>query len=145
MTNKEKHFGKASIDDTANILLELSGKDRGCGNCVLRDKYCDTKSEEDCITNIKNWLSREAQLTADEMFEELGCEFHSKQPNDIVYSYKVEKYKKYDINIRVMILGSGYIKSAKQGTPQYLLWVTEAEDKAIHKKIEELKNERDIV
>lgn len=29
MTNKEKHFDKASIDDVTNILLELSGKDRG--------------------------------------------------------------------------------------------------------------------
>ena len=41
-----------------------------------------------------------------------------------------------------MHFGNGYIKSATQGTSQYLLWITEEEDKAIHKKIEELKGDK---
>lgn len=75
--------------------------------------------------------------TADEMFEELGYKKVNKSERIVIYTNN-----RFDIIINEDIEEEKkniYTKLAKQGNG---VGITEAEDKAIHKKIEELKNER---
>lgn len=133
MTNRDK-INKMTNKEYAKMLLELSGDNRGCGNCCLSDKYCTTKMGDDCFTNIYNWLSQERELTADEMFEEMGYEcFH------IMFS---EYYKD---NIRIEIKQdkeTGQYNWCKYNELGIIKIYTDKEMKAIYKKIEELKENK---
>ena len=138
MTNRDK-INKMTNEELAQKIL---------GNTNYHCVYCEYHNTPvcskgaDCIEGIKDWLDEEAELTADEMFEELRYKKESRVcclgavsyissshrialfiENDDTGEYKSYRYEK--INIESKCDRS----------------ISEAEARAIHKKIEELKNE----
>lgn len=96
---------------------------------------------------IKEWLDTEIEPTADEMFEEMGykkdlckgyheCVFTRRNEDD-ADEIVIDKtnYGYYYIKHRILYSKYFFEEYTRSHT------ITESEDKAIHKKIEELKNE----
>lgn len=97
---------------------------------------------------IEKWLSEKAKSgTADEMFKELGYERTHNDKNGDNWYVKVKKYKKVIINVLCNPSNVNYSKYSLIGNESKgkydggIAWevITEAEDKAIHKRISELK------
>ena len=133
MKNNFEKIKSMSLIEFKDFLLGMKIDGTGCGNCVLSDKYCNSKLEDTCEANILNWLNSKTDMTADEMFEELGY----KKGNENVY-----ENKKSDIREIIEINEKDY-SYEKYGYTDIegliSIPITEAEDKAIHKKIKELK------
>lgn len=138
MTNREKYIDKASNRDLAELLLDVGIL--GGRKCSYSKKLIDNIVDdiEDCknIKKIEQWLSQEAEETADEMFEKLGYIIYE-TPTTILYN-NINTGPEWQIIIDKVSLHFGKIN--KNNVP---MLITEAEDKAIYKKIEEMKNEKD--
>ena len=104
MTNREK-INKMSNEEFIDFIQDEFGC-RTCSEFNTRDKRCkfEYNCKKDCRKHQLEWFSQEAELNADEMFEELGYEKLTTVDNT------------------------------------WVTYIKDAEDKAIHKKIEELKN-----
>ena len=152
MTNREKYINNASDEELANLLYD---KHKLCDkmNCdnyrqfqEINEMACNMG---ECRKKIKGWLSQEAELTADEMFEEMGYkkEIGYRELSDMIVYYKNVGNDRYD---RIIIESNGhYSKRTQKGygwtNSQDVVRgnsISPNEDKAIHKKIEELKNGR---
>lgn len=83
------------------------------------------------------WLSQEGELTADEMFEELG--YIKVGDFSGCIAYWCDEYKKR-ITIDWNDEATHFAYQKSRGNNSLSDTITEEEDKAIHKKIEELKN-----
>jgi len=67
-TNRDK----ITNEQLATFIFD--GTYKHCDYCILQGKCYSGRCENrgTCINNIVSWLEKEAELTADEMFEELG-------------------------------------------------------------------------
>lgn len=119
MTNREK-INKKSNEELAYKIIDIAQK-------FNSDSFTETKRD------IVQWLSQEAELSADEMFEELGYTVEDQGYCETVYNSRSSHH-------RIRVLKDGRYKKIVDGDySSYTEYITEAEDKAIHKKIEELK------
>ena len=86
MTNREKYIDNASNKALAEQMIKLVRADLTLG-------WTDTRD------SIMKWLSQEVELTADEMFEELGYAVPSQELCSVVYrnidknNVKIRLYK----------------------------------------------------
>lgn len=127
MTNKDK-LVKMSSEDIAKELCNLLNN--------IRDKYQDKGFilNEDYIEEYKEWLDTEIEMTADEMFKKLG--YRKNEDNHYIY------YCQYDLDnacYEITIDKHKYIITHELKLSKLAVATTEAELKAINKKIEELK------
>ena len=146
MTNRDR-INKMSNKEMAKAL----NNDNGCDFCIFskyefcHGKHIDGKNVT-CEEAIEMWLEKEEEQTADEMFKELGYE-------KIIDNSSAAKYQKNEKNETQLIL----IYIDEYETCRYARYcnyqieegkwiygdyefITEEENKAIQKKIEELKN-----
>lgn len=104
------------------------------------DSFTETKRD------IVQWLSQEVELTADEMFEELGYKKEFSDRNGCNYYHKEINRSgvKSEHIIHVLSNESStlYGKYERLDNKEFAANISVAEDKAIHKKLEELKNEQ---
>lgn len=138
-TNREKYIDSMTDKELALFL--------SCGSQII-DNQIDTnpsltddeeirkQAARNC-EEIEKWLSQKVELTADEMFEELGYE--KMKEDKCVFGY-IKAVNSKIIIIEITYQGKREITFSKSGAA-LADNITEAEDKAIHKKIEELKNE----
>ena len=115
---------------------------QGCRN-FLEITGC-SKLSPDCDEEIKNWLEEEVELTADEMFEELGYEITRQNPHNILYIKKERLKCAEEIYFVKTIKEEWEYEKYYIGcddNPQHPLLIREKEHKAICKKLEELKEE----
>lgn len=126
MKNREKYIDNASNENlVATIMAKISTMPRFSSI----DGFTDAGEE------LIEWLSQEAELSADEMFEELGYTVEDQCYCETVYNNRSSHH-------RIRVLKDGRYKKIVDGDySSYTEYITEAEDKAIHKKIEKLKNE----
>lgn len=141
MTNKEK-INKKDDQKLTDFLINVNS-DR-CHICAKKDKcqilHRDVVVDE-CYKGIEEWLKQETELTADEMFEKLGYKKKYSSDYDCIFERKDgEMLDKIIISMnhshcyyynKHRIINNKY--------PVYIVTISEAEDEAIHKKIEELK------
>ena len=132
MTNREK-LDRMSNEEFAEKICEKGM----CGICIIGSETCD----KNCERNIIKWLDKEIEPTADEMFEELM--FFKKKDTPSIIEYVV-KHKlgsleaEFELTIARICDEYRYkFINPKGNIPQY---IGEKLHKAIHKKIEELKN-----
>ena len=143
MTNKER-INKMSCKEFAD---KYTNREQNCEVCAYWDKernYCNSCREsnvDECKVGFIKWLSQEAELTADEMFEELGYKKKYSRDYDCIF-----ERKDGEILDKIIILknhGHCYYynkhRIINNKYPVYIVTISEAEDEAIHKKIEELK------
>lgn len=138
MTNREKYIDSMTDKELALFLL--------CGSQII-DNQIDTnpsltddeekrKQAVRHCSKIEKWLSQETEKSADEMFEELGYEkdtFDEFGADEITYINNNKDHiivKKNGCYIKYNYYDFHY---------NNLKFITEAEDKAIHKKIEEVE------
>lgn len=151
--NRYVHFEEVKItiedwNETIDRIRKLSERLDKLEKCnrtaEAKGKFRNaTQEEKDCSydymlkTSKKNGVNiRDYDKSADEMFKELGYE--KSCINDYVISYK-----KHGLTISITIDGE-YTKYCGNKTVYEIAYITEAEDKAIHKKIEEIqKGEQD--
>ncbi len=74
MTNREKHVNNISNEEVAEFFFtNVHGR---CNYCDYRyTSKCKHGGENlytICVNGIKKWLESKAELTADEMFNEIG-------------------------------------------------------------------------
>ena len=135
MTNKEKHFDNASNEEIAIILRCLSDK---CAYCVYGKDCKNPYDNYECLEGIKQWLSQEAEQTADEMFKELGY----KICDGFLWKWVKLSDDDYHYVTYIWIYNDKFAKwDEKEGGNKNHRLITEDEDNAIHKKIEEIKKE----
>lgn len=119
MTNREKYINNADIVDLYN-LLDWQKVENKFGIKI------------NGTNDIYKWLSQEAESTADEMFGELGWNI------EIDDKYQIEYLDLYRRAIVIRKEDFAYYKYRNGDCVASA--ITEAEDAAIHKKIEELKD-----
>lgn len=117
-----------------------------CKTMTSEELYGNPKHEE--ITDaeliqqeLKN--SRLTNQTADEMFEELGYKLKRDEKFDVgsISRAITYQYKDMQLQIKIALLNHEYIFTKVHKDEN--AYITEAEAKTIHKKIEELKSERE--
>lgn len=148
VTNREKYIDSMTDKELALFL--------SCGSQII-DNQIDTnpsltddeKIRKQAARNceeIEKWLSQEVELSADEMFKELGYKKGNRWCCECVFDRKngdgldrivIDKtnYGYYYIKHRILYNKNFYEEYTQSHT------ISEAEDKAIHKKIDELKGE----
>lgn len=139
MTNREKYIDKVSNEKLAEFIIKANCE--RCDMCLKKDK-CQKMDrdviESECYKGIEQWLSQEAESTADEMFEELQYAIQSEDNYTIKYR-KITKTPYVEIRLHRNTQEEWeYEKYFVEEDNQSEL-ITQKEDKAIHKKIEELK------
>lgn len=122
MINREK-INKMSNEELAYKIIDIAQK-------FNSDSFTETKRD------IVHWLSQEAELSADEMFEELGYIKENEFSGCI--AYWCDEYKKR-ITIDWNDEATHFAYQKSRGNNSLSDTITEEEDKAIHKKIKELK------
>ena len=146
MTNREKHINNISNEEVAEFFFTNVH-----GRCNYCDYHCTSKCKHGgegytiCVDGIKKWLERKAKITADEMFKELGY-VKTKDTKEYKAYKKGRLYIdifKYDMDKNAW----AYIKSKRDpfDDMETTAPIHESEDKAIHKKLEELKNEKKYI
>lgn len=119
---------KKAWDDTLNRLDKLE------------KSYIPTEEEQLKILDEINAEPKQ-EKTADEMFEELGYKRIETNHNwYIAYQYEEERGGMTACERIIIDTSHNLYRYAKQDREERSCAITEAEDKAIHKKIEELKN-----
>ena len=137
MTNRDKINKMTNNDMGVTIFTAITG---------IQKKYLNHNSFEICDRFI-GWLSQEAELTADEMFEELGYEkyehdaYDEFDSNELYYTMQQNETVKKRIEILKEMLCYKCFTIPENSGFEY---ITEAEDKAIHKKIAELRLAKEI-
>ena len=125
MTNKEKFLNEIILFTDNDLATFMYAYKIATNDDILNKKDLT-------IADYKKWLSKEAESSADEMFKELGYE-----KLEDGYSYK----NKNDEIICISKQGYKYLKTLDRFIGGAVLnFITEAEDRAIHKKIEEIEN-----
>lgn len=130
MTNREKYINNASDEELASKLIELERKFHS---------FKWRKTYEELI----KWLQQEAEETADEMFEKLGYEKYEHDAYDEFDSSELYYTKQQNENVKKKIEILKEMSCYKCYTvPENsgFEYINKEEDKAIHKKIEELEN-----
>ena len=123
MTNRDK-INKMTSEEFAEALTSF----------VMGAVYSPSRDKTKSINKqIADWLDTEIKQTADEMLEELGYKASKEYETPITILYDNAEIRQIIIDKVSLCYG----KRTKYNAP---MLISEAEDKAIHKKIEELKN-----
>ncbi|MBR1453596.1 MAG: hypothetical protein IJ593_03015 [Lachnospiraceae bacterium] len=120
-----------------NIVKNLSELKEICYHHELAIERLENVNQND-----DNKQDKESEKTADEMFEELGYVITYK--NGILYVYDKKDDKGYIERISIYCTKNSSIYKKEVGSGDEFVvgsYISKAEDKAIYKKIEELKNE----
>lgn len=128
MTNREKYIDNASNEKLAFIIMS---------KISTMPRFSNIDGFTDAGRELIEWLSQEVEPTADEMFEELGYIKENEFSGCI--EYWCDEYKKR-ITIDWNDEATHFAYQKSRGNNSLSDTITEEEDKAIHKKIEELKN-----
>lgn len=148
MTNREKHINNIFNERMAIKIYNENIKK--CNYCINNNTQCWVcKTGEThphyCIEKIELWLKEDAELTADEMFEELGYETEDPEVYTILYTKDEPNKDTRFIRLHKNINGEWeyekYYDETTSRKPNISLLITKAEHEAICKKLEELKGE----
>lgn len=140
MTNKER-INKMSCKEFAD---KFTSREQCCEVCAYWDKernYCNSCYEsnvDECKDGFIKWLSQETELTADEMFEELEYAIQLLDAHTIKYR-KITKTPYVEIRLHRNTYDEWEYEKYFVEEDNESELITQKEDKAIHKKIEELK------
>lgn len=139
MTNREKYLKNLTNAKLAKLIMQ------DCELCPIKNK-CNSNviANDVCINPIVEWLERKTKnnnktnknsndFSADAMFEKLGYKIDKEYENPISILYNNAEIGQILIDKVTLHFGK---RRNKKGVS---MLITEAEDKAIHKKIEELK------
>lgn len=145
MTNREIYINQISNAEMAEKIYH-NAKEK-CDYCISRCSIREKEREKvlNCLIGIKKWLETKKELTADEMFEELGYETKGQKVYTILYTKDEPNKDTRFIRLHKNINGEWeyekYYDETTSRNPNISLLITKAEHEAICKKLEELKGE----
>lgn len=148
MTNRDK-INKMTNEEIAKIIH--NEEIQQCEYCIYTPNACKGKS---CVEGIKQWLESKAKSEADMMLEELGYKIDH-IARDILklefigYVNSKETRNGKEKGIKILKEDGKWLYSVfwysnieTQTNDHDIAYITEEENKAIQKKIEELKEEK---